>query len=699
MPAPHKIGGDLDVYGDIQIPASATGNLKLNQKEIQFGVVQVLAAPPANPVMGQIYFDSLIGKLGYYDGTGWRYSDTLDALFNDTDSIDFTYDALTHALTADVNVRTGELSVDSNGVGLATIAGLSAGTYTKVTVDAKGRVTIGASLSASDIPAGIDAIKIADGGIDNNEFRTLNGINTGTTIQAQLNAKQASDADLTALANLSVTGLLARTGDSTYSGRTITAGSNKTSITNGDGVAGNPTIDVNPANISLSDLNGTLPISKGGSGQTTLGSEDQILGVNHSANATEWKSIAGTTNRISVTHSAGTITLNLPQDIHSGATPGFEQVLVNSDPTNAKHLATKQYVDNMAAGLKQHYAVRLATTADIADLANGAPNQVDGVNVAVDDRILVKSQTNLASNGIYYVKLVGTGSNGQWSRADDGDTWDELVLAYVFVEAGTINHDSGWKCMIDRGGVLEVNDVTWGQFTGMGQIDAGLGLMKSGNTINVGAADTSIITYADSVGVRLAASGGLELLGAGDGGVKVKCDSTSTELTSGAVGVKVAPNYALMKTANGLALNYNSSYFRIYSTELYLKHASHFDVDSNGLKLKYDPNTLGLNGSNQFYVKSGEGCFAKKKTLELTTGSSSAPADGYVTITFAGTAHGLGNSNLHAFVYRKAAAATKWDYWGQAYDVDATTYDINVYIKSSTAIDYTVENFKIVAIG
>ena len=66
--------------------------------------------------------------------------------------------------------------------------------------------------------------------------RTAIGAVIGTDVQAY-------DADLGAVAGLSSTGLIARTGSGTAAVRTITAGAN-TSVTNGDGVSGNPTIAV-----------------------------------------------------------------------------------------------------------------------------------------------------------------------------------------------------------------------------------------------------------------------------------------------------------------------------------------------------------------------------------------------------------------------------------------------------------------------
>jgi len=60
-------------------------------------------------------------------------------------------------------------------------APITGATKTKITYDAKGLVTAGADLSASDLPTGIDAAKIADGSVDNTEFQKLGTAGTAGT--------------------------------------------------------------------------------------------------------------------------------------------------------------------------------------------------------------------------------------------------------------------------------------------------------------------------------------------------------------------------------------------------------------------------------------------------------------------------------------------------------------------------------------
>lgn len=67
--------------------------------------------------------------------------------------------------------------------------------------------------------------------------RTALGLTIGTDVQA-------FDNDLLALATNSINGMWARTGSGTGSARTISGTANEITVTNGDGVAGNPTLSV-----------------------------------------------------------------------------------------------------------------------------------------------------------------------------------------------------------------------------------------------------------------------------------------------------------------------------------------------------------------------------------------------------------------------------------------------------------------------
>ena len=160
------------------------------------------------------------------------------------------------------------------------------------------------------------------------------------------------------------------------------------------------------------------------------------------------------------------------------------------DPQSAQDAVTKAYVDLTVQGLEPKQSVRAASVATIATLSG--PMTLDGVALVAGDRVLVKDQTTVAQNGIYVVAA------GAWARSSDADVWGELVSAYVFVESGTVNADMGYLATVDPGGTLGTTAVTFVQFTGAGQILAGAGLTKSGNTLDVGAG-TGIAVAADTV--------------------------------------------------------------------------------------------------------------------------------------------------------------------------------------------------------
>lgn len=162
------------------------------------------------------------------------------------------------------------------------------------------------------------------------------------------------------------------------------------------------------------------------------------------------------------------------------------------DPTSDQDAATKNYVDSVAQGLDVKASVRVATTANIT---LSGTQTIDGVAVQVGDRVLVKNQSTQNQNGIYVV------SASTWSRSADADEYEELVSAFVFVEVGTTNADTGFVCTSDSGGTLGSTAITWSQFSGAGTFAAGTGLTLNGNTFNVNGTSNRISVTSTSVDI------------------------------------------------------------------------------------------------------------------------------------------------------------------------------------------------------
>ena len=171
-----------------------------------------------------------------------------------------------------------------------------------------------------------------------------------------------------------------------------------------------------------------------------------------------------------------------------------------ADPTDNAHIATKGYVDAARQGLDVKASVRVASVAPVAIAsALEAGDAIDGVTLAEGDRVLLKNQSTASENGIYVVVASGAGAA---SRAPDADTSAKVTTGmFTFVSEGTANGDNGFVLTTNDAITLGTTGLTFVQFSGAGQVIAGAGLTKNGNTLDVVGTADRITVNADSVDI------------------------------------------------------------------------------------------------------------------------------------------------------------------------------------------------------
>lgn len=346
------------------------------------------------------------------------------------------------------------------------------------------------SLSRTGAGGMLAPFRVADGNVTAPGLSFLNETNTGyyrvgagsvafsilgvNTLQMNTTSVTIpATRTLNALGNALVAGTFGVTGAATFASTLAVTGA----LTATGGVTGNVTAASGTSTFNDVVINGSLDMA--------VGSSATITGLSTPTNASDAanKGYVDTQDALRLALSGGTM---------SGAIAmGSNKITGLGTPTADQDAATKAYVDGVAQGLDVKASCRAATTANIT---LSGTQTIDGVAVIAGDRVLVKNQASAAENGIY-VAAVST-----WSRAADANTWDELVGAFTFIEDGTTNDNTGWVCAVSPGGTLGVTAVTFEQFSGAGQVIAGTGMTKTGNTLNVNTASSSrIVVGADEI--------------------------------------------------------------------------------------------------------------------------------------------------------------------------------------------------------
>ena len=173
-----------------------------------------------------------------------------------------------------------------------------------------------------------------------------------------------------------------------------------------------------------------------------------------------------------------------------------------AEPTLSSDAASKAYVDTVAQGLDPKASCLAASTgplplsdyangtagvgATLTGNANGALGTVDGVTLSVSTRVLVKNQANQVQNGIYVVTDVGSaGTKWVLTRSSDFNSSANISSgAYVFIEQGVTQSDTGWVLTTDGSITVGTTGLIFTQFAGAGAVLAGNGLTRNGNVLS-----------------------------------------------------------------------------------------------------------------------------------------------------------------------------------------------------------------------
>ena len=365
------------------------------------------------------------------------------------------------------------------------------------------------------------------------EFNKLAGLTATTTqlnyvtgvtsaIQTQFSGKsdtshthsyQAASNELTALAAITGTGFIKRTGTNTYAVDTstyalATSPTINTSIISGttsfnlintlattinfggvatamsigsnDGTSvltlNAPTIVGNLTYVNLYNTQATTVSFAGAA--TTLnigGTPNGAITHNYSTNPTAsgvTKTVnlatGGVAGAVTVVN-VGSTTDSTTSSLNVKIPAAFSGATTVPYPSSGSHAANKEYVDNIASGLTIKNQVVYTTSANLSSVyVNGTSDStgglgvgatltaavngaliLDGVGVTINQRVLVKDQTDAKQNGIYVTTNPGDAVT-KWVLTRATDFNGNLAAGtikpgnYIFVTSGTYLANSSW---------------------------------------------------------------------------------------------------------------------------------------------------------------------------------------------------------------------------------------------------------------
>jgi hypothetical protein len=352
-------------------------------------------------------------------------------------------------------------------------------------------VITNAKISAS---AAIDAAKIGGGAVSNTEFSYLDGVTSA--IQTQIDSKQATitgGATTITSADLTASRALASNASGKVAVTTVTSTelgyvSGVTSAIQTQLDAKQATITGSATTIDTESLTASRAVISNSSSKiavsATTDTELGYLSGVTSAVQTQLGTKLTNSNNLSDVSSTSTARTNL--GLGTIATQNANNVAVTGgtitglgDPSSTSEAATKNYVDNLVAGLRTRAVARVASTTNVA-ISSGLENgdTLDGVTLVTGNRVLLKDQSTASQNGLYTVV-----ASGAASRDTEYDTISELAGQLILVSEGSTHADDLFLCTTDTSATLGSSSISYTQvFPSSGGTVTSVGLADAGSS-------------------------------------------------------------------------------------------------------------------------------------------------------------------------------------------------------------------------
>jgi hypothetical protein len=472
--------------------------------------VGTVGEQPISPVVGMMRYDTTAGAYYGYSAGAWRQF------------------SLSGGVTQ-VNTGTGLTGGPITGIGTISLANtaVTAGSYgssTQVgtfTVNAQGQLTSATNVNIS--ATAIGAITAINGTANEIDATGVSTVTLSLPNALTFTGKTVTGGTFTGTTVTGATQSGGTINNTPIGATTPSTGAFTTLSASVSGTVAGDTITTNTATQTLTNKTLTTPIiaSISNTGLLTLPtSTDTLVGRNTTDTLTN-KTISGSNNTLtnignaSLTNSSVTVgTTAIALGGSSLTLGGLTSVAVTQDPTTALQLATKQYVDSLAASGIHYHAPVYVESPDTAGNLNATYNQpggagngvgatltnagtqaalvIDGVLMTVGKRVLIYNQTNQTENGVYTVTVVGTVStNWVLTRATDADTYSPFSPNALgqgdafFVQAGNTGAGETYICNTVGVIVFGTTNITFVQLSSAQIYSAGTGLTLTGTVFSI----------------------------------------------------------------------------------------------------------------------------------------------------------------------------------------------------------------------